>query len=543
MFSVERLHFLHKLACMMAVAVVLLGLSVLSGWMLELPVLYRVSSELPAMVPMTAVSFMFTGGSLWLLLPEKTPPFRRAVGQVLAVAGILIGALIILSYFFGWADYVLRILADWLGVDSLSIEKSSPHTAIAFTLTSVGLLCLSLERPLLVNLAQWMAFISIMGLVVVFFGFAHKENMFYLFTGSIGMSLLTATGFALLGWGIILARVDKGFFRIMASDRSGGLVVRRVMSLMGLFPPLLGWLPTLVHSNVLTHTQVESMLAAFMVLVIIVIVIRLAYQLEHQENLRAQAEEVSRQHQADLAHMVRLNTMGEMASGIAHELNQPLAAITNYASASLRLLQTDASNCTRIEEPLQGILRQAVRSSEIIRRLREFVRKQQPNKTRVNIHDLIHGSLVLVRGEAAKNRTPILVEVDDKLPEVHVDAIQIEQVLLNIVQNALDALRNTESYRRQVIVRGYLNENGDVQVDVTDTGPGMEEELKKQVFDAFVTTKGGKGMGIGLSLCRSIVESHGGRLWVESEPGQGATFSFTLSTVEARPKARNQLKA
>lgn len=108
------------------------------------------------------------------------------------------------------------------------------------------------------------------------------------------------------------------------------------------------------------------------------------------------------------------------------------------------------------------------------------------------------------------------------------DVIQIEQVILNIVQNAIDAMREITSQRRQVMVRCFINPDGMVQVDISDTGPGMDANLKEHVFDAFVTTKGQKGMGIGLSLCRSIIEGHGGHLWVKSEPGQGATFSFTL---------------
>lgn len=527
------MRFLHRLSCLAGIAVILLGVSALTGWVFDLPALYRVSAKLPVMPPMTAVSFMFAGGALLLLQPEQPSPFRRAVGQVLAVSGILIGLLIILSYLHELPDHLLQQLASWMGLVKLSAIKSSPHTAVAFTLSSLGMLFLSLERPVLVNAAQWMAFLSVMALVVIFFGYAHEESIFYLFTDDIGMSLLTASGFAVLGWGIILARVEKGFFHIMASDRAGGLVARRVMLLMALFPPMLGWLPSLMHSTVFTHTQIESVLAAAMVLMIVIIVIRLAYQLDDQESLRSQAEDISRQHQTDLAHMVRLNTMGEMASGMAHELNQPLAAIANYASASLRLIKSGESSSARVQEPLQGILKQAVRASEIIRRLREFVRKQQPNKTRADVHDLIQGGLVLIKGEATRYEVQILLELDDNLPDVNVDAIQIEQVLLNIVQNAIDAVSNIDSYRRQIVVRSYLNAGKDVQVDVIDTGPGMDEELRARVFDAFVTTKGAKGMGIGLSLCRSIVESHGGRLWVESEPGQGATFSFTLPMLES----------
>ncbi|MEB4590382.1 HAMP domain-containing sensor histidine kinase [Candidatus Thiothrix sp. Deng01] len=479
------------------------------------------------MSPVTAASFIFTGMALLLLQPEKPGVLRLMVGQALAVGGILMGGMMLTGFMFSLPATVLGWVMEILGLAGLSPLPASPHTAAAFILTSTALLFLGLDRPRLVSVAQWAALCSVMALVVVFFGYAHEENMFYLFSGDVGMALHTATAFALTSWGIILAKVEKGFFSIMANDSPGGLVVRRVMFLMALFPPSLGWLPVLLHSAWLTHTQVESLLAAGMVLAIVVIVIRLAYRLDHEENLRLQAEENARQHQADLAHMVRLNTMGEMASGIAHELNQPLAAVANYANACMRMIQA-GQEAQRLLEPLDGIQKQALRASEIIRRLRAFVRKQQPQKTLANIGQIIGDALVLTNTSGSKHNVPLLLELENNLPGIHMDVIQIEQVILNIVQNAIDAMREITSQRRQVMVRCFINPDGMVQVDISDTGPGMDANLKEHVFDAFVTTKGQKGMGIGLSLCRSIIEGHGGHLWVKSEPGQGATFSFTL---------------
>lgn len=234
-----------------------------------------------------------------------------------------------------------------------------------------------------------------------------------------------------------------------------------------------------------------------------------------------------RQHQTELAHVSRLNTMGEMASGLAHELNQPLAAVANYAGACQRMIQSGQTP-ERLLEPLAGIQKQALRASEIIRRLRAFVRKQQPQKLRVSLDGVIHDALLLVKHQANRMDVPLLLEVRQGLPPVAVDAIQIEQVILNIVQNSIDAMQVTPSHLRQILLRAFVNADGLLQVDVRDTGPGMDDELKTKVFDAFVTTKGDRGMGIGLALCRSIIEAHGGRLWVESGVGQGTTFSFTL---------------
>ncbi len=497
MTNLHHLTFLHWLAHAAAFSVMALGAMALFAW---------VKGSVWIMTPEVAVSFLFTGAALFLLQPEQPSTLRRTVGQVLALGGIGLGMGMLLG---------------------LSPFQDSPQTAVAFILTSIGLFFLSLERAVLISVAQWAAFISVMLLVTVFFGFAHQEDMFEILTGKAGMELPTATAFALVGWGIMLAKVEKGFFRIMASDAAGGVVVRRVLFLMALFPPLLGWLPILLVSGWLTHTQVESLLASVMVLIIVLIVIRLAYRLDAEERLHEQARQQASEHQNELAQRVSRNTMGEMASGIAHEINQPLAAVANYANACLRMIQS-GEEAQRLREPLQAIQQQAVRASEIIRRMRALVRKQAPNKTKACMEQVIHEALLLTKANAGKLNVPLLLELDDALPDIFMDVIQIQQVIMNIVRNALEAMQDVIIQRRQVLVRSFVNPMGMVQVDILDTGLGMDTALQQRIFEAFVTTKGTQGMGIGLSLCRSIIEAHGGQLWVESEPGQGATFSFTL---------------
>ena len=201
--------------------------------------------------------------------------------------------------------------------------------------------------------------------------------------------------------------------------------------------------------------------------------------------------------------------------------------MANYSTACLRLLQS-GEDATRLQEPLRAIQQQALRASEIIRRLRALVRKQPPHKVKACLEQVIHEALNLIKASNKRLNVPLLLELEDGVPDVFMDVIQIQQVIMNIVRNAIEAMQDVISQRRQVLVRSFMNREGLVQVDISDTGPGMDEEFKQQVFNAFVTTKGKDGMGIGLSLCRSIIEAHGGRLWVESEPGQGATFSFTL---------------
>lgn len=521
----QLVNFLQRLACLLALGVILLGAAGLFGWYQGITVLYRPGEELSPLAPMTALSFVVSGLALLLLQREQSPQWQKMLVRLLSASGIVISSLNLLSYLYDFPPALLNLLH----LTPLPPLRSSPHTALAFVMTNTGILFISFERQRLVSIAQWAALLSVMGLVAVFFGYAHQEDLLLTITGLRGMSLHSATGFALLGWGIILARINKGFLSIMTAASSGGLVARRVMLLMGVFPVLLGWLPVLLHSDSFTHTQIETLLATFMVLAIVIIVIRLAYQLDQQESMHDQANITAQQHQADLAHMARLQTMGEMASGIAHELNQPLAAIANYASACQRLLAASSDTSARqLHEPLASIQGQARRASEIIRRLRSFVRKQEPKTLPVTINNLIWDVLAMLQASARREGVQFLVKLDKRIPQVKADAIQIEQVILNLVQNGIDAMSETPAQVRQLVISNSVNGDGMVQVDVSDTGSGIDEALQQQIFEAFVTTKGEKGMGIGLALCRSIIESHGGRLWVTSAPGAGAKFSFTL---------------
>jgi len=239
-------------------------------------------------------------------------------------------------------------------------------------------------------------------------------------------------------------------------------------------------------------------------------------------------ETQTRQRQAELAHMARLDMMGEMATGMAHELNQPLAAIATYADVALRLLGTDIKQPDLLEEALQGARQQAVRASEIIRHLRKLVRKQAPQKQDVDLNELINSVVEFTQFEVRKHQIHFTLQLDEDLPNVSVDSIQIEQVLLNLVRNSIEALQLVADKERQVAIHTGLNSDGWVQVEITDNGPGMSLEILDHLFQPFVTTKGAAGMGMGLSICHSIIEAHGGRLWAQSKPGQGATFFLTL---------------
>ena len=243
---------------------------------------------------------------------------------------------------------------------------------------------------------------------------------------------------------------------------------------------------------------------------------------------RRHSEEQAVLHQTELAHMARLNVMGELATGIAHELNQPLTAIANFASAARKMLGGENTQAEKIVQVLDSVQTQAQRASDIIHHLRKFVKKQSMQKSTVDLNMLVNDVVGFMETETKSNNIQIKLQLQPELPLVFVDAIHIEQVLVNLIRNSLEAMTHTDLKTRRISIHTRLDEAGIPLVEVADTGPGIDKKTLKHIFEPFVTTKGSKGMGMGLSISRSIVEAHGGRLWAESEPGKGARFFLTI---------------
>ncbi len=242
---------------------------------------------------------------------------------------------------------------------------------------------------------------------------------------------------------------------------------------------------------------------------------------------RKQAEESERQHQLELAHMARLNTMGEMASGIAHEINQPLTAIATNAHACMRLLDSGDDHRERITDIVEKISNQAERAGEVIRQLRQFVRKEPPELEPFNINTIVNEVVVLITPEARRANVRIILDLAENLGDVSVQHIQIQQVILNLAYNAIEAMNEADVPRKILTIKTAMAGENAITVLVSDTGPGVTDEIKAQLFNPFVTTKS-KGMGLGLSISQGIIDLHLGNLYLESSQGSGATFRFTL---------------
>jgi C4-dicarboxylate-specific signal transduction histidine kinase len=243
------------------------------------------------------------------------------------------------------------------------------------------------------------------------------------------------------------------------------------------------------------------------------------------------AEERERRRLAEIAHVSRLSTLGEMISGLAHEINQPLAAASNFARACLRWPQTsNAPLPDDVTQLIQKILSQTERAGEIVKRLTTFVNKGASAPTLVDVNKLVRDVIALTKScfypaMERESETKLLAELASQLPRVSVDPIQIEQVLVNLIRNAIEATQEAHS-TAPVTVRTARTGNC-VQISVSDGGVGVTPAATRDLFEPFFTTKA-NGMGLGLSISRSIIENHGGALWVEPNADRGATFYFTL---------------
>jgi C4-dicarboxylate-specific signal transduction histidine kinase len=231
--------------------------------------------------------------------------------------------------------------------------------------------------------------------------------------------------------------------------------------------------------------------------------------------------------QAELARVTRLTTMGEMAASLAHEINQPLTAIVTGSNAGLRWLARTTPDLDEVRAVLERIARDGHRASQVIASVRAMFKKGVQNRTAIDINDLIREVLALVNGDLQSRIISVHTELARQLPPVLADHVQLQQVVLNLITNAADAMQSVRDRARLLQVKSATHEPDGILIVVADAGTGIDWENSERIFDPFFTTKS-NGMGLGLSICRSIVEAHGGRLWASPGTPHGSVFHVAL---------------
>ncbi|HEX7044356.1 MAG TPA: ATP-binding protein, partial [Burkholderiales bacterium] len=239
------------------------------------------------------------------------------------------------------------------------------------------------------------------------------------------------------------------------------------------------------------------------------------------------AEEEAHLRRDQLAHTARVNIIGEMAASVAHEISQPLTAIINYAQGSMRRLRSDNMEPARLLGVFEQIVVQAQRVADAVVMLRRFVARRKPQRVAADVNTLIRQVVALANSETRGRGISIVLELADNLPPALVDDVQIEQVVLNLLRNGAEALASADAPQRELRVRTARADDGSIEVAISDSGPGLPPRLAAKLFEPFFTTKP-DGVGLGLAISRSIIENHGGRIWVTPNPERGVTFRFTV---------------
>jgi PAS domain S-box-containing protein len=242
---------------------------------------------------------------------------------------------------------------------------------------------------------------------------------------------------------------------------------------------------------------------------------------------RSQAQEALQVAQAELAHVSRLTTLGELMASIAHEVNQPLAGIVTNGEACLRWLNFDPPELGEVRSGLESIISDGVRASEVIWGLRALTKKTQSQRVALDINELVEEVAKLLQRELLNNRVTLQLDLSQELPNIMGDRVQLQQVVLNLIINGIQAMSSIDDRPRNLLVQSRRNEAGEVVVAVIDNGTGIDPAIADQLFGAFFTTKT-SGLGMGLSICRSIIEAHGGKVIARNNQGQGAAFQFTI---------------
>jgi C4-dicarboxylate-specific signal transduction histidine kinase len=252
---------------------------------------------------------------------------------------------------------------------------------------------------------------------------------------------------------------------------------------------------------------------------------------------RERAEEAYREAQAELSRVSRLSALGTLAASISHEVNQPLAAVVTNADACAMWLSSDPPNLDEVRAAVDLIAREGTRASDVVRKIRAMFTKGAPETASVDINDLMREAVSFVQAEISKNAVELLLDLEEHLPATIADRVQLQQVIVNLIQNAIEAMSAVNDRPRELAIRSQSTPESEILISVRDSGVGIDPKDQRRIFNSFFTTKP-QGMGMGLSISHSIIESQGGRLWASSNPDHGVTMNFTLPAGQATLPAR-----
>ena len=507
----------------------------LLGWVLRWEALKRPLSHGVTMKVNVAVCLMLTGCALTLLRGGGT---RRGVqvGRATAAVAMLLGAATLCEQLFGWNLWIDQLLFTEApgALATASPNRMGLPDSVSFTVCGAALLLLDVrtrrDRVPSQYLAIFIGLLAIMSLI----GYAYSVQPLYALSHWTAIAAHTSLALAALSIGLLCARPERGMMALVTAEGPAGILARRMLLAAIAFPFALGWSRALAE----THGVIDPMFGRPLLILAIIVVFtglgwwnanllaRMDAERARTDEQRRLAEELARKQQEDIVHLSRINTVGEMAAGLAHELNQPLGAIVNYAGVATDAISRAEHPPHNVAEALEQISCESRRAGDIVRRLRDFVRKRRQKIVPVDVNDLIRESVRLLAADFRHAGVRCQLELAASLPPALADGVQIEQVLVNLLRNAVDAMSQSPAAERQLLVKSDVADAA-LRVKVIDRGCGADADVRRSMFDAFFTTKP-EGMGMGLAISRSIIEGHSGHIQAIANPDAGLTIEFTL---------------
>lgn len=443
---------------------------------------------------------------------------RVAPGWLLLACLVLVSGIAYVDFLTG---YEMNVAMLYLAPIFLAAWGLGAHAAVALSIISIS---------------AWFASVVVEDLT-------YAQPLLYVWDGAIQFAMFVLFGFVIAKLKNALSHADERFATVLeglnaavyVSDAETGAVLyaneqfRRTFAAGAPVPALAGAASEgEVHDKTtgrwyLVHSQPVRWIDGRMV----------RLQLATDVTERRRAEALFRQQQEKMQRTARLVTVGEMATTLAHELNQPLAAITNYSMGCVRRLRSGNWDPAELLDAIEKGAAQAERASKVIQRVRALVARRAPNLVPCDINEVVGDVSALIGVEARQHGTTLDLDLSDVIPYVLADPLLMEQVILNLARNALEAMQETPAGERRLTIRSRQNgDDNTVEVEVVDRGRGIDPQLESNLFTPFFSTKA-HGMGMGLHICRSIVEAHGGHVWASPNADKGVTFHFTLKTVFA----------
>ncbi len=558
--------------------VILVGCTVLVGWTLSIDVLKRILPGLVAMNPTTAITFVLAGMSLWLLRAEKTASRLRRIAKGLAFAVALVGLIKLVGILSGWHLGIDELLFPGQLESEAAVtgipNRMAPNTALNFFLLGCALVLVDSQTRRSYRLAHLLILVSLAASLLAIVGYAYGVTSFYGVASFIPMALHTALTFVVLSVGLLCVRPDRGLMAIVTSDSAGGVVVRRLLPAAILIQVALGWLRLAGQQAGLYGSELGVALMVVSSTVILTVLIGWSASLLHrsdierrqaEENLRQAYEELDVRVQERTAELAKANgslreeiterkryeealrqqaeelarsnaELEQFAYVASHDLQEPLRMVSSYTQLLARRykdkLDSDAGEF--INYAVDGANRMQTLINDLLAysRVGTQGRELTPTDT-ARVFDTARDNLMKAIEESSAEVT------SDNLPTVMGDESQLVQLFQNLIGNAIK-FRGERPVKVHV---GAERRDGEWLFSVSDNGIGIDSQYAERIFVIFQRLHGKaeySGTGIGLAVCKKIVERHGGRIWVESEPGEGSTFYFTLPPKEVGDEHRER---